>query len=68
MAGQNKAIRTNYIKEKIDKSQQNSRCRLCCDKDKTINHIKTECSKLEQKEHETRHGQFGKVIFCVLAI
>ena len=27
-------------------SQQNSRCRLCGDRDETINHIISECSKL----------------------
>ena len=36
-------------KQKIDKTQQNSRCRLCNDKDETIYHMLSECSKLEQK-------------------
>ena len=49
IATQNKAIRTNYIKAKIDKIQQNSRCRLCGDKDETINHIIRKCSKLAQE-------------------
>ena len=52
---QNNAIRTNYIKAGIDKTQQNSRCRLCGDRDETINHIISECSKLAQKEYKTRH-------------
>ena len=39
MAAQNSAIRTNHIKAKIDKTQQNSKCRLCGDSDETINHI-----------------------------
>ena len=29
IAAQNNAIRTNHIKMKIDKTQQNSKCRLC---------------------------------------
>ena len=37
-------IRANYIKAKIDKTQQNSECRLCDDRDKTINHIITQLS------------------------
>ena len=49
------AIRTYHIKERIDKKQQNSKCRLCGDRDKTINHIITECRKLAQKEYKTRH-------------
>ena len=42
----NNAIRTYHIKARIDKTQQNSKCRLCSDRDETINHIISECSKL----------------------
>ena len=42
--------------------QQNSKCRLCSDRDETINHIISECSKLVQKEYKTRHDWVGKVI------
>ena len=46
IAVQDNAIRTNHIKARIDKTQQNSKCRLCGDRDETINHIIRECSKL----------------------
>ena len=62
IAGQNNAIRTNHIKARIDKTQQNSRCRLCGDKDEAINHIISEYSKFAQKEYKTRHDWVGKVI------
>ena len=62
MAAQNSAIRTNNIKARIDKTQQNSKCRLCGDRDETINHIISECSKLAQKEYKMRHDWVGKVI------
>ena len=62
IAAQNNAIRTNHIKARIDKTQQNSKCRLCYDRDETINHIISECSKLAQKEYKTRHDWIGKVI------
>ena len=52
MAVQNNAIRTNRIKARIDKTQQNSKCTLCDDRDETINHIISECSKLAQKEYQ----------------
>ena len=61
IAAQN-AIRTNHIKARIDKIQQNSKCRLYGDRDKTISHIISECSKLTQKEYKTRHDWVGKVI------
>ena len=38
-AAQNNAIRTNHIKARIDKSQQNSKCRLCGRGNEAINHI-----------------------------
>ena len=62
IAAQNNAIRTNHIKARICKTQQNSECRLCEDRDETINHIISECSKLAQKEYKTRHDWVGKVI------
>ena len=62
IAAQNNAIRTNHIKARIDKMQQNSKCRLCSDWNETINHIISECSKLAQKEYTTRHNWVGKVI------
>ena len=62
MAAQNSAIRTNHIKARIDKTQQNSKCRLCCDRDENNNHIISECSKLAQKEYKARHDWVGKVI------
>ena len=61
MSAQNSAIRTNHIKARIDKTQQNSKCRLCGDRDETINHI-SECGKLAQKYYKARHDCVGKVI------
>ena len=62
IAAQDNAIRTNHIKARIDNMQQNSKCRLCGDRDETINHIISECSKLAQKEYKARHDWVGKVI------
>ena len=45
IAAQDNAVRTNHIKARIDKTQQNCKCRPCSDRDETINHIITECSK-----------------------
>ena len=57
---QNNALRTNNIKARIDKTQQNSKYRLCGDRDQTINHIINECSKLALKEYNTRHDWLGR--------
>ena len=62
IAAQYNAVRTNHIKARIDKTQQNSKFRLCGDRDETINHIISEFSKLAQKKYKTRHEWIGKVI------
>ena len=38
MAPQEQAIRTNNIKPKIDKTQENSKCRMCRKAEKSVNH------------------------------
>ena len=53
MAAQNSAIRSNHIKVRIDKTQQNSKCRLCGYIDETINYIISKCSKVAPKEYMT---------------
>ena len=55
IAAQDNAIRMNHIKERIEKTQQNSKCRLCGDRDETINHIMSECSKLAQRDYKATH-------------
>ena len=42
--------------------QQNSKCRVCGDRDKAINHIINERCKLAQKKYKTSHNWVGKVI------
>ena len=46
--------------------QQNSKYRLGEDRDKIVNHIISECSKLAQKEYKTRQDWVGKVIHLEL--
>ena len=57
IAAQNNAIRTNYIKVRIDKAPQKSKCRLRGDRGETINHLISECSKLALREYKTRHNE-----------
>ena len=62
MAAQNSTIRTNHIKARIDKTQQNSKFRLCSDRDETTNHLISGCINLAQKEYKASHDWMGKVI------
>ena len=61
LSAQSNAIRTSYIKAKIDKTQQNRKCTLYIDRDKTINHI-SKCSKLVRKDYKTGHDWLSKMI------
>ena len=61
-AAQEQAIRTNVIKGKIDKSQEQTKCRMCSKADETINHIVSECAKLAQREYKRRHDWVGRRI------
>ena len=61
-AAQEQAIRTNVIKRKIDKSQEQTKCRMCSRTDETINHILSECPNLAQGEYKKRHDWIGRFI------
>ena len=50
------------LKKNIYKTQRNTKCRFCGDRDEMINHMISECCKLVQKEYKTRHNLIGKVI------
>ena len=47
---------------KIDKMRQNSLCRIYGNKDETINHLISECSKQVPKEYKIKHKWVGLVI------
>ena len=67
MAAQEQAICTNVIKAKIDKTQEESKCRMCGRVDETVNHVLSECSKMAETEYKRRHDWVGKRIhwdFC----
>ena len=45
-----KKKKEKLINKKNNNKQENSKYRLCDDRDETINHIIRECRKLEQRE------------------
>ena len=46
----------------VDKSQNDPKCRICKQNNKTINHIVSSCSKLAQKEYKKRHNNVARAI------
>ena len=61
-AAQEQAIRTNYVKHKIDKQAKPPLCRMCDKKSETISHIVSECEKLAQKEYKRRHDNVARIV------
>ena len=52
IASQDQAYRTNHRNAKIEKSTNVSMCRLCKEKEETVSHIVSECSKIAQTEYK----------------
>ena len=51
-AAQQQVMRTNYVKNHIDKTSENRLCRLCGEKSESVQHLVNECEKLAQKEYK----------------
>ena len=62
MAAQSQSPRTNAVKAKIGRSQNDSLCRMCQQKDETVNHLLSECPKLAQKEYKERHDGVARAL------
>ena len=54
MAAQKQVIRTNNIKTKIDKTQENNKCKMCGKAEENANHVLSECFKLARKEYKKK--------------
>ena len=61
-AAQEQALRTNYVKHKIDKTSENPLCRMCNERGETVQHIICECKKLAQREYKRRHDNIAKLV------
>ena len=62
IAAQDQSLSTNYIKSKIHGQNISPKCRLCGDKDETIDHIVSGCSKLAQSEYKKRHDKVASAV------
>ena len=62
MAAQDQALRTNAIKTKIDKTANDSKCRLCKEKEETVDHLVSACSKIAQTDYKDRHNKVASML------
>ena len=61
-AAQEQALRTNYIKHRIDHTAESDRCRVCGDKGETVWHITSQCTPLAQREYKRRHDNVARIV------
>ena len=62
LAAQDQAIRTNYVKAAIDRSQEDSKCRMCKQSNETISQIVSGCPILAQKEYKKRNDNVARAV------
>ena len=62
IAAQDQALRTNAIKTKIDKTANDSKCRLCKEKEETVDHLVSACSKIAQTDYKERHKKVASML------
>jgi len=61
MADKDQPLRTNVTKVKTDKQEGDVRCRMCKDREETVAHLTSECSKLAQPIRRDNHKVAGIV-------
>ena len=66
IAAQDQALRTNWIKKNIDKQNISEKCRMCGQRDESVNHIVAESTKLAQTEYKSRHDNVARTIHLEL--
>ena len=59
---QEQALRTNYTKNKIDKTSENPLLRMCGERGETVLHIICECKKIPQPEYKRTHDTVAKLV------
>ena len=60
-AAQQQALRTNWIRKNIDGQEVSEKCRMCGERDESINHLIAESKKLAQKEYKQRHDTIARI-------
>jgi hypothetical protein len=62
MAAQEQSLRTRKIMHAIDHRNVDPKCRMCWQKDETVEHLVSACSKLAQTEYKARHDKVALII------
>ena len=62
LAAQEQALRTNAIKAIIEGQNVTALCRMCREKQESVNHIICECSKLAPTDYRARQDNVARII------
>ena len=69
MAAQEQAIRTRMVRHTIDKEKVSPLCRMCGERNETVAHLVSECTKLAEKQYKGwRHDAICRVIHWRMCI
>ena len=61
-AAQEQAIRTNYVKQKIDKTARSPFCKMCDKKSEAVSPIVSECETLPENEYNRRQDNVPRIV------
>ena len=57
LAAQDQTLPTKHRKIRIEKQRRDPTCRLCGEREETIMHVLSECTKIAQTEYKKRHDK-----------
>jgi hypothetical protein len=65
-AAQEQALRTRFVRAKIDGEDVDSMCRVCGKEIETVPHLASACGGLAQSQYKTRHDRMGLRVYWEL--
>ena len=65
-AAQKQALRTNWIRKNIDGQEVSEKCRMCWERDQSINQLIAEFKMSAQKEYKQRHDIIARNVHLEL--
>ena len=65
-AAQEQALRTRYLRARIEREEVDEKCRVCEKKPETVGHLVSACGVLAQREYKRRHDRMGLRVYWEL--
>ena len=65
-AAQEQALRTRWLRSKIEGEKVDPNCRVCGETVESVGHLASACGKLAQREYKRRHDRMGLRVYWEL--